>query len=144
MASIRTEIDLTTDADAAWDAVRDFGALHTRLVPGFAIDTRLEGDDRLVTFFTGTVLRERLVAVDDEHRRLVWSIVDGPFTHHNGSVEIVAGADGGCRLTWTADLLPDAAAETTRGFMEQGAAIIKRTLDAVPAGNVQDAGGARA
>jgi hypothetical protein len=38
-----------------WDAVRDFGALHHRLVPGFVVEARLEGDDRVVTFFNGAV-----------------------------------------------------------------------------------------
>jgi hypothetical protein len=58
------------------------GALHERLVPGFAVDTRLDGDDRIVTFANGTVLREILVDLDDEACRLVWSVVDGPYTHH--------------------------------------------------------------
>jgi hypothetical protein len=83
MASIRKEILIDASPEDVWAAVRDWGALHQRLVPGFAVDARLDGDDRIVTFFTGTVVRERLVDLDDEARRLVWSIVDGPYTHHN-------------------------------------------------------------
>ena len=71
-------------------------------------------------FITGMVLRERLVTLDDERRRLVWSIVDGPYNHHNGAVEVFADEDGGCRLVWTADLLPDREAERTSEFMDQG------------------------
>jgi hypothetical protein len=39
MASIRKEITTTAHADDVWAALRDVGALHTRLVPGFATDT---------------------------------------------------------------------------------------------------------
>jgi hypothetical protein len=129
MATVRKEFKVTVSAEQAWDAVRDFGALHERLVPGFATAAHLEGDDRVVTFFTGTVLRERLVALDDEQRRLVWSIVDGPYSHHNGAVEVFADDDGRCRLVWTADLLPDEAAERTSHFMDQGSKVIKQTLE---------------
>src|SRR5205807_9128541 len=82
VASIYKDARIDVNPDDAWDALRDFGALHERLAAGFVTETRLEGDDRIVTFFNGSVMRERLVSVDDEARRLVWSIVDGPYTHH--------------------------------------------------------------
>jgi Polyketide cyclase / dehydrase and lipid transport len=128
MASIRKEIRVAISVEEAWEAVRDFGNLHRRLVPGFATDARMEGNDRLVTFFTGIVLRERLITLDDERRRLVWSIVDGPYSHHNGSVEVLE-ADDGCRLVWTTDLLPDEAAERTEAMMHRGSEVMKETLD---------------
>jgi hypothetical protein len=128
MATIRREIALGISAEEAWDAARDFSNLHRRLVPGFATDARLDGSDRLVTFFTGNVLRERLVALDEELRRVVWSIVDGPYSHHNGSLEVLE-EDGGCRLVWTADLLPDEAAERTAAMMDRGCDVIRKTLD---------------
>ena len=53
MASIHKDIPLAASADDAWDAVRDFGALHTRLVPGFVLDTKLEGEARIVSFANG-------------------------------------------------------------------------------------------
>ena len=90
MASIRKEILIDASPEDVWAAVRDWGALHERLVPGFVIDTRLDGEDRMVTFANGTVLRERLVDLDHETRRLVWSIVDGPYTHHNASAQVFA------------------------------------------------------
>jgi hypothetical protein len=68
MASIRREMSIETSLDDAWDALRDWGALHERLARGFVIDTRVEGRERLVTFFNGMVLRERIVTVDDNAR----------------------------------------------------------------------------
>jgi hypothetical protein len=60
VASIRRETVVDVPIEDVWDAVRDYGALHERLAPGFATDTRLEGEDRIVTFFNGTVVHERL------------------------------------------------------------------------------------
>src|SRR5262245_41559453 len=43
MASIRKEIRIEAPVDRVWDALKDVGALHTKLVPGFVTDTRMEG-----------------------------------------------------------------------------------------------------
>ena len=130
MASIRKEIAVDAPPDEAWAAVRDWGAVHERLVPGFMLDARVEGEDRIVTAFTGTVVRERIIAVDDKQRRLVWSIVDGPYAHHNASAQILPGGDGRSRFVWVADVLPHEAAERTAELMERGTQTAKETLEA--------------
>jgi hypothetical protein len=76
MGSVRKELTINAKPEDVWDAVRDFGALHTRLVPGFVTDARLDGSDRIVTFISGAVQREPLVDLDDRARRLVYSAVD--------------------------------------------------------------------
>ncbi|HEX4863975.1 MAG TPA: SRPBCC family protein, partial [Acidimicrobiales bacterium] len=106
MASIRTEAQIDVPPEEVWSALRDWGALHERLVPGFAADTRLEGEDRVVTFVNGVVAYERFVDLDDEARRLVWSIEGDPYIHHNASAQVFAESDGGSRFVWVADLLP--------------------------------------
>src|SRR5687767_9765399 len=65
MASLHKDIPLDAHPDEVWSAVRDFGALHTRLVPGFVTDTQLDGDARIVTFANGSVAREQLVDCDE-------------------------------------------------------------------------------
>jgi hypothetical protein len=77
MATIRSELKTRAPADEVWSAVRDIGALHTRLVPGFVVDTRLEPGARIVTFINGVTLREPIVTLDDEARRLVWAAEGG-------------------------------------------------------------------
>ena len=54
MACVRQEIVIDAPPEAVWDALGDWGALHTRLVPGFVVDCRLEGRDRIVTFANGS------------------------------------------------------------------------------------------
>jgi hypothetical protein len=129
MASIRKEIVTRADANDVWSALRDVGALHTRLVPGFVVDTRLEPGARIVTFGNGMVVRELIVDINDELRRVVWSAVGGQLTHHNGSAQVMTSDDGQTRVVWIADLLPDNAAESIDRMMEQGSRAMKATLD---------------
>jgi carbon monoxide dehydrogenase subunit G len=128
--SIRHEIQIDAPPEKVWDALRDFGALHERLVPGFVTECTMDGTDRIVTFANGAVMREVLIDLDDEERRLVWTIVDGPYRHHNGAAQVFA-AGGGSRFVWTADLLAedDVVAQTNEA-MKAGIATVKKTLEA--------------
>ena len=132
MASICKEIHINAGVDDVWDAVRDFGALHERLVPGFVVAAELHGDVRTLTFFNGAVARERLVSIDEDARRLADSVIDGPFgsTHHNASVQVFAAGDGGCRFVWMADVLPHDLEPAMRELMERARVVIKETLEA--------------
>ncbi len=131
MGSIRKELAVNAKAQDVWDAVRDFGALHTRLVPGFVTDTRLEGRERIVTFFTGSVQREPLVDLDEGARRLVYSALDSPMgaTHYNASVQVFAEQEDSCRLVWIVDFLPDALEESLDAVMDRGAQAMKQALE---------------
>jgi carbon monoxide dehydrogenase subunit G len=129
MASIRKEILVDNCPDRVWDALRDVGALETRVVPGFVTDTKLEDGARIVTFGNGMVARELIVDVDDEERRVVWSVVGGRFTHHNASVQVFDDGNGGSRLVWIADLLPNEIAGDIRAMIEQAARVMKPTLE---------------
>lgn len=129
MASIRKEITTSANASMVWDVLRDVGALHTRLVPGFVVNTQLEPGARVVTFENGMVARERIVSVDDVAKRVVWSATGGALEHHNGSAQARQNADGSTRVIWIADVLPDTAAEAIAKMMDQGMAAMKSTLD---------------
>lgn len=130
MATITRQVRLDATAADAWDAVRDVGALPTRLARGFVTDTTFDGETRTVTFFNGMVARECIVSVDDDRRRLASGVVGGRFEHHNASAEIVEepGA-AGCRLVWIADLLPDDVADVIGGMMDAGIGAMKGTVD---------------
>ena len=131
MATITKIIITTASPEVVWPAIRDIAALHTRLVPGFVIDTRVEAGPpvvRVVTFANGAVAREPIVSSDDDARRLVWTVEGGAATHFNGSVEVLAGASGGSRVVWRTDVLPDAAASTIDAAMTAGAAAMTTAL----------------
>ena len=130
MASIRREIVIDASPKSVWDAVRDVGAVHERLAPGFVVDTRLEDGARIVTFANGPVTRELIVDVDDEGRRLAWAVVGSPrLTHHNASMQVFDDGDRRSRVVWIADLLPSEIAGTIAGMIEQGLGAMKKTLE---------------
>ena len=131
MATIRKEITTTAKPDQVWAAIQDIGALHTRLVPGFVVDTKLEPGARIVTFANGITVRERIVTIDDQAKRLVWSVVSDRFTHHNGSLQVFVNADGETNVVWIADLLPDEAAGMSSQIMDHGMSAMKTALDAL-------------
>jgi carbon monoxide dehydrogenase subunit G len=130
MASIRKEFTVNARPDDVWNAFRDVGAIHSRLARGFVTDTRLEGDSRVVTFANGAVVRELIVDVDDRARRLAYAVVEWQTTHQNASLQVFADGEGS-RIVWITDLLPNKLADMVSGFMEQGVAAMRRTLDAV-------------
>ena len=72
---------------------------------------------------------EEIVDVDDARRRLAWSIVDGPYSHHNGAAQVLTDPDGRTRFVWIADLRPDSLADATAAAMDQGVAAIQHTLE---------------
>ena len=129
MASIRREIRLAARAEDVWDAVRDVGNIHKRLCPGFLTDCRMEGPDaRIVTFGNGMVVKELIVDLDDQAKRVAWSAVGGRLSHHNASMQIFA--DGAaCRAVWIADLLPNDLEPAIRAMIDQAATVMKPTLE---------------
>jgi hypothetical protein len=133
MASIHREISLAASPERVWDVVRDVGAVHTRFAPGFVLDTRMQDDgSRIVSFANGLVVREVIVDVDEEGRRLAYSVRSERLEHHNASFEVRAEG-AGARLVWIADLLPHEAAPTIAAMMDEGLKAARRALDAVPA-----------
>jgi hypothetical protein len=132
LATIRKEIALDARPDDVWDALRDFHAVHQRLVPGFVVESRPDGDDaRIVTFFNGAVAREILVGVDEAAHRLAYHIPEGlpGCTHHSSSAVVIADGQG-CRFVWVTDVLPDELTDVIEPMMERGTGVIKATLEA--------------
>jgi len=131
MASIRREILIEAAPEDVWAALADFGAPHQRLVPGFVVDCRLDGADRIVTFFNGAVAREAFVDSDDEQRRLVWSVTESAvgLTHHNAAAQVFDAPGGATRFVWVADVLPHEAAKPVGQMMDRGIEVVKQTLE---------------
>ena len=134
MASIHKEMEIDRSKEFVWDAIRDVGAIHKRLVPGFVADCKLEGDSRIVTFANGMVARELIVDVDDKTCRHSWSAHGEPLTHHNASIQVFSRGDDKCRVVWIADLMPNEVAETVGEMIQHGLDTMKRTLESNPAG----------
>ncbi len=128
MASLHRDIPIDAAPDHVWAAVRDFGAVHTRLAPGFVTDARLDGDARIVTFANGMVAREQLVDCDETRRRLVYAIANERVKHYSASVQVLADGDNRSRLIWIVDMLPNEMAPYIDGQMDQAALAMQKTL----------------
>jgi hypothetical protein len=129
MASIREERTLDVDPGTAWAAVRLVGEAH-RLFAPVLVDGSLDGDTRTVRFANGMIVQERILAVDDAHRRVAYTALgaDG-ITYHHASMEIDELTPGRCRFVWTTDVLPDQVAGMIAPLMEQGANALKTNLE---------------
>jgi len=130
MASIHNDIPLPVPARDVWDAVRDFGALHQRLVPGFVTACSLDGDARIVTFANGSVAREILIDCDDIRQRLVYAINSERLKHYSASVQVIAEGEAKCRLVWIIDMQPN---ELAPYVQEQTKAAVAAMHKAFPA-----------
>lgn len=129
MASIHKEALLDASPDRVWDAVRDFGAVHTRLARGFVTNCTMDDDARIVTFANGTIARELLVDCDDARRRLVYAIVGERIKQHSASFQIVDDGAGRSRFIWTVDVLPNDIAPYISAQMDLGMIAMKTTLE---------------
>ena len=129
MATIYKEIPVHAPPQFVWDAVRDVGAVHLRLARSFVRDTVLVGDTRTVTFFNGFISQERIITVDDELPRLVYSSVGGRTTHHNASLQVFDDPEGMSMLIWVTDLLPADAKAPIEQMVEGGAVAMRQTLE---------------
>ncbi|MGJ4882644.1 SRPBCC family protein [Bradyrhizobium sp. HKCCYLRH1065] len=128
MASIQKDIPIAAPAGAVWDAVRDFGAVHTKVAPGFVTGTTLDGDVRIVSFANGSVVREQLVDCNDQRRRLVYAIKNERISQHSASFQIIPEGEERCRVIWTTDVLPHEIAPYIDQQMELGARAMQDTL----------------
>jgi carbon monoxide dehydrogenase subunit G len=127
MASIRKEFEINASPETVWDAMRDVGAIHEKLVPGFVTDCKMDGDARIVTFANGITAREVIVDLDDETRRVVWSATGTRLSHHNASSQVFAEG-GKTKVVWIADLLPNEMKPAIAGMIDAGAAAMQKAL----------------
>jgi hypothetical protein len=128
MASIHKDFPVDAPAHEVWDILRDFGAVHTRLAPGFVTDCKLEGDVRIVTFANGTAAREQLVDCDDERRRLVYAIRSERVKQHSASAQVIEDGEARCRFAWITDVLPHEIAPYISVQMDAGVAAMQKAL----------------
>jgi len=128
MASIHKDIPIDAHPDDVWAAVRDFGAVHRRLAPGFVLDAQLDGEARIVSFANGTTARELLVDCDEARRRLVYAVISERLRQHSASVQIIPDGEARARMVWIVDVLPHEIAPYIDAQMDQGALAMQKAL----------------
>jgi hypothetical protein len=129
MATIHREVEIDCSLEKAWVQLRDFGNA-AKLFAGVLVDCQEASGQRTVTFNNGYVVQERLVSLDEETCRLAYTVLNGDFTHHNASMQMLPTA-GGVRFVWISDFLPDEATQQVEPLVEAGGQAIKRFLQSL-------------
>jgi hypothetical protein len=128
MATIIKDVLIDANPADVWSAREDFGALHTRLVPGFVTACDFDGEARNVTFSNGSTARELLVTSDASMRRLVYAVISERIKQHSASAQVFDAGQGKARLTWTVDMLPNEVAPYISAQMDLGATAMQKAF----------------
>jgi uncharacterized protein YndB with AHSA1/START domain len=130
MASILIDTRVDAPASRVWSALA-VAADARRVFAGVLSDSRMECDDvRVATFANGMVVKEKIVDLDPEQRRIAYTVLGDTFEHHNASMQVVPEGANACRFVWITDVMPHAAADQIRPLMEAGAQALKANLEA--------------
>ncbi len=129
MATIRKRIEVAAGPEKVWEKLSKVGEI-SKLI-GFVSDSVLTGDTRVCSLAQGGSLKEKIVTVDAEARRVVYTITESPLNmaFHAASMEIEAAGDG-TAMTWTVDLLPAEAAEQMEPMLAAAMEDMKSSLAA--------------
>jgi Polyketide cyclase / dehydrase and lipid transport len=95
-------------------------------------DVSIDGVVRTLTMPDGHVVRELIVAVDDEQRRLAYAVIEGsrpPLRHHHASMQVFPEGTAKSRLVWITDFLPSSQADLIRARTSRGVEEMKQTLE---------------
>lgn len=128
MATIWWEQPIAAPAASAWAALRCVDKAHQLFTP-VLIAGSMTGDLRELTFADGLVVQERIISIEEERRRVAYSVVGDMFEHHSASMQILPAEDGNCRFVWISDFLPDSLIEVVRPLVEQGSAALAATIE---------------
>lgn len=131
MATVCVEVTVAVAASQVWEAIADVGAVHRRLLPRRVADARIDGDVRVLTMPDGAQVRELVLAVDHDIRRMAYTVVEGqrlPLTYHHAAFQVFEEGEH-CRLVWVTDVLPHAMADVVRGRVERGIQEMKDVLE---------------
>lgn len=127
MATIYREVDLDADAEEAWRQLADVGAVNKLI--DYLGPVTVDGDRRSCSLGDQGELNELIVTVDQDRRRLAYSIRESPlnFTHHSASWQVTPAGDKS-RLVWITDVKPDSVAPALEELIDQTADSIQRNL----------------
>lgn len=129
MASIRKEIVIDVGVEPAWAALRCVAAPQTLFAPVLS-GADMAGDVRTVRYADGMVLRERILDVDEAHRRVAYAVVDPQgMSYHHASMQLDIAGPGRCVFIWITDFLPAEAAIGLQPLIERGTEALKQNLE---------------
>jgi carbon monoxide dehydrogenase subunit G len=128
MASGKAETSIARKPDDVWNVVRDFGGV-AGYMPGIDSCT-VNGDVRTIATM-GIEIKEQLRDLDDDTRRLSYSIIESPMTNlvsHVATIAVDAEGDG-THLTHSVDVEPDELLALFVGTYEASVVALKKQFE---------------
>ncbi len=127
MTTIRKTFDIEADIKAVWAKISDIGGI-SKLI-GFLQDSEFSGDDRVCTLADGGKLVEKIVSVDADLHRVLYSITSSPLnmSFHVASMELEP-IQNGTQLIWTTDIQPEQAAAQFEPMLDMACKDMQSTL----------------
>ena len=106
MAEGKAEVSVDAAPGEVWKLVRDFGALG-EWMPGIESCT-LDGDVRTLGMM-GIEIKEQLRELDDDHRRISYSVVASPMGNLESHLATISvdPEGAGSHVTWSVEVAPD-------------------------------------
>lgn len=120
---------ITVDADQAWAAISGIGGLDRwfPIITDCTVFGTGEGATRILTLADGAKIKDRIEAIDHQHRRLRYNRTESPFPVRSylGTVEVRHLNDGTAEVSWTLELdaqedQRDALVELLRNALSDG------------------------
>jgi carbon monoxide dehydrogenase subunit G len=127
MTSIIREFAVGADADTAWSALADIGAVNKLIT--FLGPVTVDGNVSTVDMGEFGIIEELIASVDPELRRVAYTVRKSPwdFEHHHSVMQILPTKDGAV-LRWVVDLLPESAVAEFASGMDGAVESIKQSL----------------
>ena len=118
MATLFMTSRLPVSVEQAWRRVAAVDQVHD-ILP-VVTSCSFEGDQRACLLANGAQLKEKIISIDNDLKRLAYSVIDSPFglEYHAASMQIVADGQGS-RIDWTTDFKPDHLKEALTPMLEQ-------------------------
>jgi len=128
MASAKSEASINRTPNDVWNLVRNFGGLADYM-PGVDSCT-VDGDVRTVGTM-GIEVKEQLRELDDDTRRISYSVIESPMTNMVSHLATIAvDAEGsGTHLTWSVEVEPDELCALFSGIYDQSVVALKEKLE---------------
>ena len=141
MASTNVQESVDASAAAVWQLLADFGGVQKIADPRFISNCECDGNEvgcvRTITLADGSSVRERLESVEQQSRRLSYSIVGEaplPVKDYLATVKVTETGSDSCQVDWQSTFEAtgpvEKAEKMIRGVYTGGVACIRKVLGA--------------
>jgi hypothetical protein len=125
---MRSHIEIDAPAETAWGIVRRAEALPSWFAS--IASATVEADVRVVELVGGGIVREHLVNVDDELRRLQYRIVDGiAVSDHLATIDVIETNPHRCLVVYSTEVHPDRIGVQLGGAVRGALAALKTAAE---------------